>query len=178
MGYPDQAGRWGIVIEGWTTERERDRLARLIASGTHLRRAHQLLHLPAGMRYTDEMMTVIGELAPTYRARMQARTGLPRDVEPNGPASFGGLTIFVAVLVFVLGCVAALAVQLLQIADGNLWLVCVGGATSLGVGVGLFALCLGGLLKRRYGRSALFFLGGVLAMAGGIGTFTIAVSYV
>jgi hypothetical protein len=28
---PDQAGRWGITVPGWTTEVERDRLARMIA---------------------------------------------------------------------------------------------------------------------------------------------------
>jgi hypothetical protein len=28
---PDQAGRWGIAVPGWTTEVERDRLARMIA---------------------------------------------------------------------------------------------------------------------------------------------------
>jgi hypothetical protein len=32
MGHPDQAGRWGIIFDGWTTEIERDRLARLLAS--------------------------------------------------------------------------------------------------------------------------------------------------
>jgi hypothetical protein len=32
MGNPDQAGRWGIVFDGWTTEIERDRLARLLAA--------------------------------------------------------------------------------------------------------------------------------------------------
>ncbi|PWC07223.1 tetratricopeptide repeat protein [Mycetocola zhujimingii] len=31
MNSPDQAGRWGIVIEGWTTPVERDRLARMLA---------------------------------------------------------------------------------------------------------------------------------------------------
>ncbi|PWC07226.1 DUF6584 family protein [Mycetocola zhujimingii] len=29
---PDQAGRWGILVDGWTTPREQDRLARLLAS--------------------------------------------------------------------------------------------------------------------------------------------------
>jgi hypothetical protein len=30
--HPDQAGRWGIVFDGWVTDIERDRLARLLAS--------------------------------------------------------------------------------------------------------------------------------------------------
>lgn len=33
-GCPDQAGRWGISIPGWTTPLERDRLARLLASSS------------------------------------------------------------------------------------------------------------------------------------------------
>ena len=32
MGHPDQAGRWGIVFNDWTTDIERDRLARLLGS--------------------------------------------------------------------------------------------------------------------------------------------------
>jgi hypothetical protein len=36
LGAPDQAGRWGIVIEGWTTERERDRVARVGCVGVGL----------------------------------------------------------------------------------------------------------------------------------------------
>ena len=32
MGHPDQAGRWGIVFDGWTSDFERDRLARLLAA--------------------------------------------------------------------------------------------------------------------------------------------------
>lgn len=31
MGAPDQAGRWGIAFDGWTTSFERDRLARALA---------------------------------------------------------------------------------------------------------------------------------------------------
>ncbi|AWB86001.1 DUF6584 family protein [Mycetocola zhujimingii] len=31
MGYPDQAGRWGIVLDGWTTAKEKEELVKDIA---------------------------------------------------------------------------------------------------------------------------------------------------
>jgi len=45
---PDQAGRWGIASPGWTTEAERDRLARMIAhSGIADHEIPGFLALPA-----------------------------------------------------------------------------------------------------------------------------------
>lgn len=48
LGYPDQAGRWGIAIDGWTSALERDRLARLLASsGVARHDVTRFLALPA-----------------------------------------------------------------------------------------------------------------------------------
>ena len=69
MGNPDQAGRWGIVFEGWTTDRERDRLARLLASSWVRRQdVAAFLALPPG-----EVPAPVADLldgpVETYRVR-------------------------------------------------------------------------------------------------------------
>ncbi|AWG02703.1 tetratricopeptide repeat protein [Clavibacter michiganensis subsp. insidiosus] len=92
---PDQAGRWGIASPGWTTEVERDRLARMIAhSGIVDHEIPEFLALPAEA-IEDAERSEIAALLPEierYRAhfadparttrweRKAARTraGLPR----------------------------------------------------------------------------------------------------
>ncbi|WP_241534936.1 hypothetical protein [Clavibacter michiganensis] len=62
---PDQAGRWGIALPGWTTPRERELLARLIASsGVRDEQLGRFLALPAGERPAelDEVMVIVGGL--------------------------------------------------------------------------------------------------------------------
>lgn len=62
---PDQAGRWGIALPGWTTARERELLARLIASsGVRDEDLGSFLALPPGERPAelDEVMAVVGGL--------------------------------------------------------------------------------------------------------------------
>ncbi|QOD44284.1 hypothetical protein H9X71_02730 [Clavibacter zhangzhiyongii] len=62
---PDQAARWGIALPGWTTPRERELLARLIASsGVRDEDLGRFLALPAGERpgELDEVMAVVGGL--------------------------------------------------------------------------------------------------------------------
>ncbi|KDP91112.1 hypothetical protein W824_07450 [Clavibacter cf. michiganensis LMG 26808] len=62
---PDQAGRWGIALPGWTAPRERELLARLIASsGVPDDRLGRFLALPAGERPAelDEVMAIVDGL--------------------------------------------------------------------------------------------------------------------
>ncbi|WP_235425899.1 hypothetical protein [Clavibacter michiganensis] len=62
---PDQAGRWGIALPGWTTARERELLARLIASsGVRDEHLGRFLALPPGERPAelDEVMAIVGGL--------------------------------------------------------------------------------------------------------------------
>ncbi|GLI28301.1 hypothetical protein ARHIZOSPH14_25430 [Agromyces rhizosphaerae] len=73
LGAPDQAGRWGIVIDGWTTPRERDRLARLLAAsgvGRPWRRA--FLDLPTDIGDPADLSSVF-DLGTEYRSRANAR---------------------------------------------------------------------------------------------------------
>jgi hypothetical protein len=62
---PDQAGRWGIALPGWTTPRERELLARLIASsGVRDEHLGRFLALPEGERppELDEVLAIVGGL--------------------------------------------------------------------------------------------------------------------
>ncbi len=62
---PDQAGRWGIALPGWTTARERELLARLIASsGVRDEHLGRFIALPAGERPAelDEVMAIVDGL--------------------------------------------------------------------------------------------------------------------
>lgn len=68
MGAPDQAGRWGIAVPGWTTATERDRLARMLAaSGVGVEDVNRFLELPVDER-PGELAEVLAS-AETYRTR-------------------------------------------------------------------------------------------------------------
>ena len=72
-GFYDQAGRWGVVVDGWPSEVELDRLARhLASSGVGLADVRRYLLLPDDA----ELSPVVTELlaGPTERYRKQFRT--------------------------------------------------------------------------------------------------------
>lgn len=56
LGAPDQAGRWGIAIDGWTTPFERDRLARALVS---YERPRTFLSLPASAPEPADLAAVL-----------------------------------------------------------------------------------------------------------------------
>lgn len=73
MRCPDQAGRWGIISEGWTSEYEQDRLARLLAaSGVTNQSARDFLRIPHDVEDPSELPGVLARV-PTYRARFGPR---------------------------------------------------------------------------------------------------------
>jgi hypothetical protein len=60
---PDQAGRWGIASPGWTTEVERDRLARMIAhSGIADHEIPAFLALPPAAALPEEIAALLPEI--------------------------------------------------------------------------------------------------------------------
>ena len=86
MGNPDQAGRWGIVFEGWTTDRERDRLARLLASSwVRHQDVAEFLSLPPG-ELPAPVTDLLAGLVERYRERFdleaRERQG-PGDEDPS-----------------------------------------------------------------------------------------------
>jgi hypothetical protein len=69
MGHPDQAGRWGIVFDGWTTDVECDRLARLLASsGVAERHTSRFLLFPKKAPPRD-LSGLLAESVGRYRER-------------------------------------------------------------------------------------------------------------
>lgn len=70
---PDQAGRWGIVFDGWTTANEQDRLTRLLAaSGVDDASAAAFLQIPRDRDGAADFPIVLAGV-PGYRARFHAR---------------------------------------------------------------------------------------------------------
>jgi hypothetical protein len=73
MGKPDQAGRWGIALDGWTTDVERDRLARLLAaSGIDESQAARFLVLPDS-RVPESVKELLQGPTAVYRNRFRAQ---------------------------------------------------------------------------------------------------------
>lgn len=88
MGAPDQAGRWGISLDGWTTDLERDRLARLLAAaGIDESQAVHFLDLPDG-RVPDSVTELLEGPTSVYRDRFQARLREEYEVEDRPPPLF------------------------------------------------------------------------------------------
>jgi hypothetical protein len=50
MGHPDQAGRWGIVLDGWTTPKEKEELVKDIAYRGDHEHLVRFLNLPSSPR--------------------------------------------------------------------------------------------------------------------------------
>jgi hypothetical protein len=84
-GTHDQAGRWGIVLPGWTTTYERDRTARLFAAsypvGGDVR---AFLHLPAGPMPADAQL--LAARIPVQRELLSRRVSPPTPGPLPGPA--------------------------------------------------------------------------------------------
>lgn len=94
LGHPDQAGRWGISLDGWTTDLERDRLARLLAaSGIDESQAGRFLALPDG-HMPDSVTELLQGRTAVYRDRFQAG---PRE-EDEEDSLLSVLTIILWVL--------------------------------------------------------------------------------
>jgi hypothetical protein len=90
MGHPDQAGRWGIVFDGWTTEIERDRLARLLAaSRVYDSEIKQFLNLGCN-ELPEAVMGLLRGSVTTYRSKFEpTASGRYADGQPD-QFSFAG----------------------------------------------------------------------------------------
>ena len=110
LGNPDHAGRWGIAIEGWTTELERDRLARLIAArrvpSSDIR---EFLRVTPD-QVSDDAIAEIDTAAATYRDRPR-RTKVTPPAEPDTSSEAPLNLMLLAILASLLGAylVSALA---------------------------------------------------------------------
>lgn len=150
LGYHDQAGRWGIVLDGWTTDVERDRLARLLAArDPSPRSVREFLSVPPGTA-TLALDALVRERVPSYRERFEAQAARQREQSPplSAPAERAGD------IGFGLGLAAALAALLGMAVVFVIALL--GGEAQAAAGMaGLIVLLLAGLAFNSFGVSAL-----------------------
>ncbi|UQB14989.1 tetratricopeptide repeat protein [Clavibacter nebraskensis] len=120
---PDQAGRWGIAVPGWTTEVERDRLARMIAhSGVADHEIPAFLALPAEAELHAEVAALMPAIE-MHRADFAEPTRMTKRERKaaryaSTPSSFAyevadvaaDLAWWVIGIVFALGALGALLV--------------------------------------------------------------------
>jgi len=138
LGNPDQAGRWGIVFDGWTTALERDRLARLLAaSNVDETSAARFLLLPEAGQSPTLAALVSGPVA-VYRERFAAREESRRPTVRDSRVSAVSFALWAA-LAFV-AVVGAGVLYVLAAVDSSAPLV---GRLFLLAGGGLLALASG-----------------------------------
>jgi hypothetical protein len=112
LGYLDQAGRWGIVLEGWTTDAEQDRLARMLAAqDVPARSAREYLAVPRGTA-APVLDALVEDRVPTYRAQFAAKAARqPKTARPPmTPAARAGDVGFGFGVAAAFGAIAGLAV--------------------------------------------------------------------
>jgi hypothetical protein len=125
LGKPDQAGRWGIVFEGWTTDVERDRLARLLASsGVAHGHVVEFLSLPRRGVLPQDIVDLLSGPVERYRHKFDVPV-MGTDLDGVGCLLFGlwGATTVVSLGRFFDGLEATRS-PTEQIA-GAVWIVCV-----------------------------------------------------
>ncbi|TQK20861.1 hypothetical protein FBY40_3405 [Microbacterium sp. SLBN-154] len=170
LGCPDQAGRWGIVVKGWTTPIERDRLGRLLgASGPPQSWRGELLALPGSMRDNPDLIEVLEVIAPAHRERFRARLGHYPPERPSKSVetleTVAGLGILVGIVALLLGGLGAFVVAPLSFEASNYWVLLLGGIAAGLVGVGLIALGGAFLLKKKLWQSVIAIAVGVAIVA-------------
>ncbi|PPF59894.1 hypothetical protein C5C13_05565 [Clavibacter michiganensis] len=101
-GTHDQAGRWGIVLPGWTTTYERDRTARLFAASYPVGGdVLAFLHLPAGPIPEDARL--LAARIPVQRELLSRRADPPTPGQlPGPPGPLDGYALVVGIVAVVL----------------------------------------------------------------------------
>ena len=170
LGLPDQAGRWGALTEGWATEVEIDRFARLLgASAIGKAEIRSFLLLPSGANVPASVTELITGPAADYQVEfgIRGREGSP---PPTAAARAGGAAAWLAGGAGALSLVTVLAVYFVAL-TGNLLAPLI--ARIGGVAVVAFALAavaswaVSRALDRRRqrGRSARYVTAGAPARA-------------
>lgn len=156
MGNPDQAGRWGILVPGWTSEREQDRLARLLAAaGVRRDDLAAFLDVPTEAALSPEAVELYEDRVPEYRERFRARS-LDRSwraspgsrVEDVADVGVGIVALVGVVLIFIVFVGSMLDL------DGRPSFARASAAMLLGAGGVLFLVRVVGNFLRRRARAA------------------------
>jgi hypothetical protein len=114
IGAPDQAVRWGITVEGWTTAKERDRAARLIAAaGVHESDLASFLALPEGPLpvAVEELLPDVDDYCERFRQTARERFTVP---EPDRLEDASDAVGVIGVLLFAVMVLATWAASVLD----------------------------------------------------------------
>lgn len=171
LNSPDQAGRWGIVLDGWTTPIERDRLARMIAaSGLSERWTRAFLAIPPDVPDPAELRDVL-ILVPLYRQKFGERATREFVLRESGgaerfrEASLAGFVFAVAI------CFVAVLVTYFMVVFGGdgarYWGTVLGGLAMVVAGVALVARAVAYAIERRAIRALLAAAGGIAVLSAG-----------
>lgn len=170
LGCPDQAGRWGIVLDGWTTDVEKDRLARLLAAnGVPARSARRFLAVPPEADL-PEFNAVVEDRLPGYRARFKAEGAGSAMTRAEHAGSVGfGFGVAAALGAFA-GLVAVFFVALL---GGDAQPIAGAAALLVGLFISLVFVAFGfeHVLKGRSGAGTIRIVGGLILLAVLAGAF-------
>ena len=172
MRAPDQAGRWGITLDGVITDFERDRLARMLAgSRVWGGDVSEILALPKGRRPSVVEDLVNGPVEE-YWQRMRDRLP-PHAVAPD-PQPFVDASVLAwlaSVGLLLAGLVALWIVAGLDLLDTRLFARALAALVAVSAGI---ALVLSGIVVAHEGKrsSAAWILGGSMLV---IATVTMSV---
>lgn len=134
---PDQAGRWGALTEGWATDIERDRFARLLgASAVGKSEIRAFLLLPSGASVPASVTALIQGAAADYQVEFGI-SGRLGSRPPTPAARAGGAASWLAGGAAATALVTVLAVYFVAVTANPLapFIARIGGA-----GVVAFAL--------------------------------------
>ncbi|MET1053210.1 MAG: DUF6584 family protein [Mycetocola sp.] len=151
----DQAGRWAIAIDGWTTELEKDRLARLLAQSPKARaNLKKFLTLQGEPDDSPELRDLMAGPVEEYMSRFAASAAAADDGTSDyffDIMAVGWVMLFIA---YLLGLVAVYVSAVFGIGDPNGFARAVGLVGASLTGLMLLAAAAGGLLDRRWKTAA------------------------
>lgn len=164
MGCPDQAGRWGIILDGWTTEFEQDRLARLLAAnGVSKRSARSFLAVPSQVRELPALNALLEQQVPAYRERFRAAAAGPA-MSPSDRA--GGVAVALGVMAALSAVAGLVLVFIVALFGGGARPMAGGSALLVGVLTGLAVTASGfeRFFDRRFRQATLWIAAGILLL--------------
>lgn len=171
LGCPDQAGRWGIAIEGWTSSLERDRLARLlVASGVASRDVADFLAVPMPTENFAELDALMAGPVQAYRERFtfEERERQRNDERSDFVGDIAENAWITTMVASVLGVAAVFVNTVLGLGDASGFARFIGLVLGAMVGLSVFANSAGAAAERRWGRAAALGVVAVLVTTGSI----------
>jgi hypothetical protein len=148
LNCPDQAGRWGIAREGWTTPVEQDRLGRFLAPfGTIRTNVTQFLNLPLSVDQYPDLQKVIDGPVAGYVAEHERRENQSPWAERFVIAS--AISWVIVVILWLLAMMAVFAVALFDLTNASRFARGAGAIVSASIAIAFLATLLWSIVERR-----------------------------